>query len=83
MLIKKSWNEFRSTGLPVFVNSFLHIFGWVIVFEVDKDTKEVTECYPARTRFRGFSEDDQSEAYQSVSQYMKNNGDVLCQEAAE
>ena len=53
MLTKKTWNEFRSTGLLVFVNTFLHIFGWAIVVELGDDGKETV--YPYRTRFRGFS----------------------------
>ena len=45
---KKTWDEFRNTGLFHFVNAFLHIFGWVIVLAI-KDNGEVAEVYPART----------------------------------
>lgn len=43
---KKTWEEFRKTGLFHFVNAFLHIFGWVIVLAI-KDNGEVAEVYPA------------------------------------
>ena len=39
---KKTWEEFRNTGLFHFVNAFLHIFGWVIVLAL-KDNGEVEE----------------------------------------
>ena len=32
MVVKKSWSQFRETGLVVFINSFLHIFGWAYHF---------------------------------------------------
>lgn len=32
--------EFRESGLLLFVNTFLHIFGWVIVIEMDDDGNE-------------------------------------------
>lgn len=45
---KKSWTEFRETGLFHFVNSFLHLFGWAIVLSEEDDGS--TEVFPhART----------------------------------
>jgi hypothetical protein len=33
-MTKKEWSEFRSTGLLLFINQILHVFGWAIVFEI-------------------------------------------------
>ena len=30
---ERSLDEFRATGLMVFANQFLHIFGWTLVVE--------------------------------------------------
>lgn len=83
---KKTWDEFRSTGLLLFVNQFLHIFGWSLVVVYNKD--KVIDCYPARTEWRGFKEEHTTEAYEKVTTYLKNNisslhGDVFPQAAKE
>lgn len=36
MINKKTWDEFRATGLLWLVNTILHVFGWAIVVDVDK-----------------------------------------------
>ncbi len=82
MVTKKTWNEFRETGLFLLVNQFLHIFGWALVVEVAEGGK-VTECYPARTKFRGFGAKSVSAAYQKVSKYMADNADELYEEAKQ
>lgn len=80
MINKKSWNEFRSTGLFMFINTILHAFGWAIVVNVD-DKKEVVDCYPARVKFRGFGEQDQTEMHKKISGYLKDNANQLHKEA--
>lgn len=82
MIAKKTWNEFRETGLFLLVNQFLHIFGWALVVEATEDG-EVIECYPARTKFRGFGEKSVSAAYQKVSKYMADNAAELYEEAKQ
>lgn len=67
---RKSWEEFRKTGLFHFVNAFLHIFGWVIVL-VRKDNGEVAEVYPARTDWRGFPEESNTKAYDNVTAFLQ------------
>lgn len=67
---KKTWEEFRNTGLFHFVNAFLHIFGWVIVLSL-KDNGEVEEVYPARTDWRGFTEESNTKAYNNVTAFMQ------------
>lgn len=70
---KKSWDEFRKTGLFMFMNTILHAFGWAIAVEVDKKTKLVTSAFPVRCRFRGFSEDDQTEMHERIANYLAEN----------
>lgn len=76
---QKSWSEFRQTGLLTLLNTFLHIFGWAIVIQTNDDGTEIV--YPARTVFRGFSEQSQSVAYNRISKYMKDNADALVEES--
>lgn len=87
MIEKRSWQEFRETGLLLLVNQFLHIFGWALVVDVEKDEEgkvvHVNSCYPARTGFRGFSEKSTSEAYEKISRYMVNNANILLEEASD
>lgn len=73
MIEKKSWNEFRNTGLFWYVNVILHAFGWVLVVELSDDGN-VTDCYPARCKFRGFSEDTNTHGYGKVGRYIAENG---------
>jgi len=65
---KKTWQEFRATGIMLIVNTILHAFGWVIVMDI-KDGEIIT-AYPARTTFRGFSEKDQSDSYEKIADYL-------------
>ncbi|KAK2618639.1 hypothetical protein CFV95_018895 [Leptospira interrogans] len=70
-LTKKSWEEFQSTGLLLFVNNFLHIFGWALVFECDGE--KVISVYPARIKYRGFSEIATEEAFKKVTKYLSSS----------
>jgi hypothetical protein len=79
MITKKSWEEFRKTGLVLIINQILHIFGWAIVFEVD-DNNKITDVYPARVKFRGFSNDSTSESYTKVTKYMRDNINSLIED---
>lgn len=81
-LNKKSWEEFRETGLLVFVNSFLHIFGWCICVNLDNDGN-VTEAFPSRTSFRGFSEDVNDRAYNKLARYISEFGNIAVQESED
>ncbi len=87
MIFRKEWEEFRSTGLLMFVNTFLQIFGWSIVidFDEDKQTGEIKnyKVYPVRTKFRGFSNSSQEKAYIKLSKWMNENSEILLKEAKE
>ena len=80
MLTKKTWKEFRESGFLWWINMILHTFGWSIVVDVD-DNGEITDAYPARVKFRGFGEKNNTEGYIKVSQYMKENVSDLLEEA--
>lgn len=56
-LEKKTWDDFRNSGLLRFVNMFLHIFGWTIVLNIGKNS---VTAYPARCNYDGFSEQDEN-----------------------
>ena len=81
MIEEKSWDEFRRSGLLWVVNTTLHVFGWSIVMEVvDGVTVRV---YPARVKYRGFTEDVNDQGYRRVSTYMKENAEQLEKESKE
>jgi len=77
MVTEKSWEDFRATGLLLFINTFLHIFGWSVVCQLDKVTGKVTNVYPARVKFRGFDYVDMEEAYKKVTTHMRQNAEDL------
>ena len=79
MVNKKEWSEFRSTGLLLFINQILHVFGWAIVFDMDGD--EVKSVYPARVKYRGFDHKSVGESYQKITEYVKENISDLSSEA--
>lgn len=82
MYEEKTWLDFRKTGLLMFINSFLHIFGWCIIIEMEDDGT-VSRVYPARTKWRGFSSDAMDRAYRSVTKEMKENIDQLLKDVEE
>ena len=80
MVSKKTWKEFKDSGFLWWINMILHTFGWTIAVDMDNNG-EITGAYPARVRFRGFAEKNNTEGYIKVSQYMKDNVDKLLEEA--
>ena len=76
---KKSWEEFRDSGMLWWINMILHTFGWAITVEIEDN--KVIDAYPARVKFRGFGEKNNTEGYIKVSQYMKENVSELLEEA--
>ena len=82
MVNKKNWEEFRETGLLWFVNSFLHIFGWAIVFSFDQN-KNISQVYPARVKFRGFDQNVNDEGYKKVTNFLNDNITDLINETQE
>lgn len=82
MVERKTCKEFQNTGLLLFINQFLHIFGWAIIVETCKDSG-ISLMYPARVKFRGFDDRSVSEAYIKLSEYMKDNAETLLSENKE
>lgn len=82
MVEKKEWNEFRESGLLLFINQILHVFGWSIVFQIN-EKGEVTDVYPARVKFRGFDHNAVGESYKNISEYMVKESEQLLKEASE
>lgn len=78
---EKTWEEFKDTKLLQFVNTILHVFGWSIVLNM-VDGK-VTYAYPARVKFRGFSEKENTKMYIKLSELMLENAEDLLKEAKE
>lgn len=81
MVDPKSWEEFQSTGLLLYINQVLHIFGWAIVLEY-QDGKPVG-VYPARVKFRGFDHTSVGEAYVKLTGWLKKNIKQLDEEVKE
>ena len=75
MIERKGCKEFQETGLLLFVNQFLHVFGWAIVICTD-ECSGITIMYPARVKFRGFDDKSVTEAYIKLSEYMKQNSEA-------
>ena len=82
MVNTKSWKEFRDCGLLWWANMILHTMGWAITYEFDEEGN-ISEVYPARVKFRGFGEKNNTDGYIKVSQFMKENVDDLLNEALE
>ena len=82
MLVEKSWDEFRETGLVVLINKILHVFGWTMTFDINDDGN-VLRAYPSRTKFRGFSKQTSDESYKRISKYMVENAETLLKDCEE
>lgn len=81
MVNRISWKEFRDSGMLWWINMILHTFGLAIVF--DMEDGEVKEVYPARVKYRGFGEKNNTEGYIKVSGYMNKNAGILFEESKE
>lgn len=78
-----TWDAFRKTGLLRFVNSFLHIFGWCLVFEFDEETGLVTRVYPARCSYDGFTRSEELNfaklrSFMDTDEFFKANNKRRC-----
>lgn len=77
-LKEMSLDEFRNSGLLWFINSILHVFGTAIVVDIESN-----RMYPARCRFRGFSEKSNNKGYSNLTRYMKENSENLLKDCEE
>lgn len=83
MVERITWEEFRESKMLWWVNMILHTFGLVLVCDVDMETGKISDVYPARTKYRGFNEKNNTEGYIGVSKYMLENSEILYNEAIE
>ena len=82
MVESRSWKEFKDAGMLWFINMILHVFGWAIVYYQDGDG-DVMYALPARVKFRGFNEKNNTEGYIKLSKFMKENAETLLKESEE
>lgn len=73
-----TWEQFRDNGFLWFVNRILHAFGLAIVCKMEDG--KVIEVYPARVKFRGFSERSEEVGFLRVTKYMRDNLDGLIED---
>jgi hypothetical protein len=53
------------------------------VCEIDDASQKVTRVYPARVKFRGFAEQNESEGFIKLSAWLDRNAAELKQESEE
>jgi hypothetical protein len=80
-MIKKTWKEFRECKLLWWVNRSLHLFGWAIVI-VQEEDGTISDCYPARVQYRGFSEDAEDEGFTVLTQHLAADAETLVADVA-
>lgn len=81
MVQEISWEDFRDSGMLWWMNQQLHTFGLAIVVELDPVDDSVISTYPARVKFRGFSDELNSDGYIKVSEYMSKMHEQLVKES--
>jgi len=81
MFDRKTWEEFKDSGMLWLINTILHVFGWAITYEIDNG--EIVDVFPRRVKYRGFSEEANTDGYIKVTEYMKNNCEFLLKEAKD
>lgn len=79
MITRKDWQEFKDAGLLWYINTQLHLFGWAITLSVEDG--DILEAFPAKTKFRGFSEECNNRGYDNVTTYLSKNIQRLVEEA--
>ena len=82
MIEKKTWKEFQDAKLLWWINRSLHLFGWAIVLQVEEDGS-VSDVYPARVKFRGFSEKSEEDGFIGLTEHLKSTIDTLSKECKE
>jgi hypothetical protein len=79
---RRTWEEFRKIGLLWWVNRILHLFGWVVVFQIESDGA-ISDVYPARTKFRGFFEANETEGFKALTAYLKEEAASLLKDTED
>ena len=76
------WEEFRESKLLWWVNRSLHLFGWAIVLDQETDGR-ISNAYPARVKFRGFSEESEENGFAGLTKHLHNNIEDLSKEVKQ
>lgn len=79
MIDKKTWEEFRDSGMLFVANTILHFFGWAIVVKIEDG--HLVEVNPARVKYRGFSEEVTKTCHKKVAKYLLENISELYEES--
>lgn len=82
MIDRKTWKEFRDSKLLWWINRILHTFGWAIVYTIEEDGR-ISDVYPARVKFRGFNEQDESEGFAGLTAHLETTIKSLSEECKE
>jgi hypothetical protein len=77
-----SWDDFCAAQLLWYVNRLIHLFGWAIVTDVDAAGK-VTCVFPARTSFRGFSEEVETKDFIGLTQHLAAESQTLLKDVSD
>lgn len=73
---KRKWEEFRDSKLLWWINRSLHLFGWAIVLD-EEDDGTISAAYPAKVKYRGFSESTEDEGFEILSNYLDSSMDEI------
>lgn len=66
------------------MNRGLHLFGWVLVREESEgEDGTIVRVYPARTRFRGFTEELETEGFQKLTEHLAAEAPELVKHTLE
>ena len=76
MIKEMSLKEFRDSGLLWYINQQLHLLGVALTVEIN-DNNEPIRLYPARCKFRGFSEEVNTRGYKKVAKYLNQHSEEL------
>lgn len=80
MLTDKTWAEFQESGMLYVTNVILQFFGWSIIIEFI-DNEMIYK--PARTKYRGFSEEATKCRHAKVAKYLQENWESIVKDALE
>ena len=73
--------EFRDTGLLMYINQILQVFGWEIGVRINILDNGMQQLIPLRTKFRGFDNQTTTRNYEKLAKWIRENGEELYNEA--
>lgn len=66
---RTTWEEFYQSGMLWWINTMLHIFGWSIVVETNRED-EAVDAWPSRTEWRGFPKVTNDTNYERIDRFL-------------